>query len=228
MSAPETGLWVVIPAYNEGEVIAQVVGGVRAQYPCVIVVDDCSNDETGDSALRGGAVVLRHAVNLGQGAALVTGIRHALDRGATFIVTFDADGQHRVQDIAVLVQRQRETGAEVVVGSRFLGTAMNIPPLRKFVLKLAVRFMRITSGLRLSDAHNGFRLLTRQAAQKLRLRQNRMAHASELIDQVAALGLTIAEAPVVIQYTDYSLRKGQRLSNAVNVLWELLLARLHK
>ena len=78
MSAPETGLWVVIPAYNEGEVIAQVVGGVRAQYPCVIVVDDCSNDETGDSALRGGAVVLRHAVNLGQGAALVTGIRHAL------------------------------------------------------------------------------------------------------------------------------------------------------
>src|SRR5215831_8008962 len=108
MDLTATGLWIVIPAYNEGEVIAQVVAGVRALYRNVVVVDDCSKDDTGVAALRGGAVVLRHAVNLGQGASLVTGMRYALDQGAAFIVTFDADGQHRVQDIAVLLERQRD------------------------------------------------------------------------------------------------------------------------
>lgn len=223
-----TGLWVVIPAYNEGEVIARVVAEVHAVHPQVIVVDDCSRDDTSTAALRGGATVLRHAVNLGQGAALVTGIRCALERGAEFIVTFDADGQHRVQDISVLQDRQRETGADIVVGSRFMGVALGMPALRRFVLKMAARYTRLTSGVALTDAHNGLRLLTRHAAEQLRLRQNRMAHASEIIDQVGVLGLKIAEAPVVIQYTEYSLRKGQRLSNAVNILWEILLARLNK
>src|SRR5262245_2973278 len=112
-----SGIWIVIPAYNEGEVIADVVTGVRTEYDNVVLVDDCSRDHTGDEACRAGAVVLRHAVNLGQGAALATGIRYALARGADFVVTFDADGQHRVEDIAVLLARQRETGTDVVIGS---------------------------------------------------------------------------------------------------------------
>ncbi len=221
-------LWVVIPAFNEAQVIADVVAGVRARYSNVIVVDDCSRDETGTNALRAGAVVLRHPLNLGQGAALETGIRYALSRGAEYIVTFDADGQHRVADIAVLLDRQHETGTDVVVGSRFLGAAHGMPPLRRIVLKLAVAFMRLTSGVPMSDAHNGFRLFTRRAAERIRIRQNRMAHASEIIEQIGSLGLSISEAPVTIVYTEYSLRKGQRLGNAVNIIWEMLLARLHK
>jgi len=221
-------LWVVIPAFNEAQVIADVVAGVRARYSNVIVVDDCSRDETGTNALRAGAVVLRHPLNLGQGAALETGIRYALSRGAEYIVTFDADGQHRVSDIAVLLDRQHETGTDVVVGSRFLGAAHGMPPLRRIVLKLAVAFMRLTSGVPMSDAHNGFRLFTRRAAERIRIRQNRMAHASEIIEQIGSLGLSISEAPVTIVYTEYSLRKGQRLGNAVNIIWEMLLARLHK
>lgn len=221
-------LWIVIPAFNEAQVIADVVAGVRARYSNVIVVDDCSRDETGTNALRAGAVVLRHPLNLGQGAALETGIRYALSRGAEYIVTFDADGQHRVADIAVLLDRQHETGTDVVVGSRFLGAAHGMPPLRRIVLKLAVAFMRLTSGVPMSDAHNGFRLFTRRAAERIRIRQNRMAHASEIIEQIGSLGLSISEAPVTIVYTEYSLRKGQRLGNAVNIIWEMLLARLHK
>ena len=222
------GLWLIIPAYNEGEVIANVVAEVRRQYQNVVVIDDCSKDDTGEAALRGGAIVLRHPINLGQGAALVTGTRFALSRGAEYLVTFDADGQHRVEDIAVLRERQRETGADIVIGSRFLGVAIDIPPVRRFVLKLAVQFTRITSGVQLSDAHNGFRLLTRKAAQQIKLKQNRMAHASEIINQIAVLGLKTAEAPVTIRYTEYSLRKGQKLSNAVNILWEMFLARMRK
>lgn len=221
-------LWVVIPAYNEGEVLRGVVEGVTEYYGNVIVVDDCSGDDTSAVACAGGAVVLRHPINLGQGAALETGIRYALTRGAKTIVTFDADGQHQVADIAVLVNRQFETGADVVIGSRFLGQAMGIPWFRRFILKLAVIFTRITSGVSLTDAHNGFRLFTRSAAEKVRIGQNRMAHASEIVDKIGSLGLRVVEAPVTILYTEYSLRKGQKLSNAVNILTELFIARLNK
>lgn len=220
--------WIVIPAFNEGPVIGDVVAGVRSRYRRVVVVDDCSRDETGVTALRAGAVVLRHSVNLGQGAALETGIRYVLSQGAEYIVTFDADGQHRVDDIAVLLDRQRETGADVVVGSRFLGVARGMPPLRRAVLKLAVLFVRLTSGVTMSDAHNGFRLFTRRAAERIRIRQNRMAHASEIVEQIGSLGLSMSEAPVTIVYTEYSLRKGQRLSNAFNIVWDMILARLRK
>jgi glycosyltransferase involved in cell wall biosynthesis len=221
-------VWVVMPAFNEGTVVESVVREVRERWPNVVVIDDCSVDDTCAAALEAGAVVLRHPVNLGQGAALETGIRHALRCGAEFVVTFDADGQHRAEDIQVLLDVQRSTGAEVIIGSRFLATGSNVPRARRWILKLAVIFTRLTSGVRLSDAHNGLRLLTRHAASLVRLRQNGMAHASELVGQIAALKLSVAEAPVTILYTEYSLRKGQKLSNAFNILSDLLLARLHK
>ena len=218
----------MIPAFNEGPVIGDVVAGVRARYSQVVVVDDCSVDQTGDMAFQAGAIVLRHAVNLGQGAALATGIRYALSQGAETLVTFDADGQHCVDDIRVLLNRQRETGTDVVLGSRFLGEAQGMPSLRRMVLKVAVLFMRLTSGVPISDVHNGFRLLTRSAAEKIRIRQSRMAHASEIVEQIGVLGLSISEAPVTITYTEYSLGKGQKLSNAINVVWDTFRTRLHK
>ena len=221
-------LWVVIPAFNEGPVIDEVVMAVRALYHNVVVVDDCSGDDTGAEALKAGATVLRHPINLGQGAALQTGFRYALSRGADYIVTFDADGQHRPEDIGGLLDTQVKTGADVVLGSRFLGHAENIPRLRRIMLQLAIVFTRVTSGVKLTDAHNGLRLLTRRAAERIHIRQNRMAHASEIIDQIGALGLTVVEAPVTIVYTEYSLRKGQKLGNAFNILINLIVARLNK
>lgn len=218
---------IVIPAFNEGPVIGDVVTAVRAVYPNVVLIDDCSSDETGKIALAAGAVVLRHPINLGQGAALQTGFRYAISRETQFIVTFDADGQHQVEDVAVLLQMQHQTGADVVIGSRFLGTVQNMPPLRRIVLKLAVIFTRITSGAKLTDAHNGLRLFTGSAAEQIHISQNRMAHASEIIDQIHKLGLKVAEAPVTIVYTEYSLKKGQELSNSFNILAELIIARLN-
>lgn len=221
-------LWVVIPAYNEGTVVAAVVHGLRKIYPNIVVVDDRSFDDTGALARSEGAIVLRHPINLGQGAALQTGISYALNRGAEYIVTFDADGQHQVEDIAVLLETQRVTDAHVVVGSRFLGQAAGIPPLRRMLLKLAVLFTRLTSGAKLTDAHNGLRLFTRQAAERIQITQDRMAHASEITEQIRALGLSVTEAPVTIVYTAYSLHKGQKLSNAFSIVAELIVAKLTK
>jgi polyprenyl-phospho-N-acetylgalactosaminyl synthase len=221
-------VWIVIAAYNEAEVIAGVVADARGRHADVVVVDDCSADGTGAAALAAGAVVLRHAVNLGQGAALQTGIDFALAHGARAIVTFDADGQHRASDIDTLQRVQHETGADLVLGSRFLGSAPGMPATRRVALKAAVAFSRATTGARLTDAHNGLRLFTERAARRIRIRQNRMAHASEIVQQAHALGLAIAEAPVTIEYTERSLRKGQRLGNAANILADLLLARLRR
>lgn len=221
-------LWVVIAAFNEAAVIESVVRDLRRKYAHIVVVDDGSHDDTAAAARRGRATVLRHCVNLGQGAALKTGMSYALLKGADTIVTFDGDGQHRVEDIATLIEMQAQTGADVVIGSRFLGEAQNIPPARRMMLKLAVAFMRWRTGVQLTDAHNGLRLLTARAAQLIEISQTRMAHASEIIDNIQRHRLGVAEAPVTILYTPYSLQKGQRIIHALDVLFEMFVARINQ
>ena len=219
-------VWFVIPAFNEGSAVGRVVASVRAAYPNVIVVDDASTDNSAAVARHFGACVVRHPVNLGQGAALQTGIELALSRGAPFIVTFDADGQHHVEDVAGMLMLARRTGADLVLGSRFLGNTIGMPASRRLLLKAATLFTRLTVGLPLTDCHNGLRLLTRHAASCMQLRQNRMAHASELLATIRRCGLRHVEAPVTISYTDYSRAKGQRLGDALVVFKDLLTARL--
>ncbi|MDB5693446.1 MAG: glycosyltransferase family 2 protein [Alphaproteobacteria bacterium] len=223
-----SSVWIVIPGFNESGMIARTIRSVAHWLPNVVVVDDGSTDETGREAERAGARVVRHCVNLGQGAALGTGIRYALLNGARNIVTFDADGQHRPEDIGVLLRRKEETGADVVLGSRFLGSTVNMPTSRRWLLRAATFYTRLTTGLNLTDAHNGLRLLTRRAAKQLRIRQNRMAHASELLDWLASSDLKVVEAPVNIVYTDYTLAKGQDAFSSFNILWDLWSSRLHR
>lgn len=226
MTAPS--LWVVIAAYNEATVIGGVVAGVKqAGYP-VVVVDDGSRDGTGDAAEAAGTIVVRHPINLGQGAALQTGIEFALLAGAEVIVTFDADGQHRVADIAALAAALTQHDADYALGSRFLGDTLNQPLSRRLTLRLATWFTRLTVGMNITDTHNGLRAMTRRGAQHIRLRQNKMAHASEILDQVAGSGLKYIEVPVTIEYSAYSLAKGQRLSDALIILLDLFARRLHR
>jgi glycosyltransferase involved in cell wall biosynthesis len=222
------GVWIVVPAFNEATVLGDVIANLRRHYPQVVVVDDCSTDGTGAAAAGAGAVVVRHPINLGQGAALQTGIDVALARGAAFIVTFDADGQHRAGDIPVLLDALNAAGADYALGSRFLGQAINLPRSRLLLLKAATLFTRLTTGLAVTDAHNGFRAMTRRGATMIRIRQNRMAHASEVMHQIAASGLNYVEAPVTIEYSAYSLAKGQKFSNSLNILMDLAIRRLHR
>lgn len=225
-SVPCDDLWVVIAAFNEAGVIGGVVARLRERYRHVVVVDDGSSDSTAANALAAGATVLVHPINLGQGAALQTGIMYACAQGAGRVATFDADGQHVPDDIAVLAQMQLRTGADVVLGSRFLGRAVGIPVNKRLVLKAAVLFTRLTTRMRLTDVHNGLRLLTRRAATRIRLRQNRMAHASEILSQIRQLGLSYVEAPVTVFYSQYSVSKGQKISNSFYIMFDLLFGKL--
>jgi glycosyltransferase involved in cell wall biosynthesis len=217
-----------VPAYNEQSTIREVVSGLLDFYPNVVVVDDCSTDLTTVRARGSGAHLLRHPINLGQGAALQTGIDFALEKGAGYVVTFDADLQHLVEDIARLLSALRETSADFALGSRFLGKTTNIDTSRKLMLKAAILFSRLTTGLKITDAHNGLRAMTRRGASILRIRQNRMAHASEILQQIAKSGLHYVEVPVTVRYSSYSKAKGQKLSNSVNIVLELLSGALQR
>jgi glycosyltransferase involved in cell wall biosynthesis len=217
---------IVIAAYNEGPCIGQVVGELLVAFPNVVVVDDGSDDDTADRAREAGASVLVHMVNRGQGAALQTGISYAIARGAEYIVTFDADGQHDMADLPALLAPIENGLADICLGSRFLERRERIPAVRRFVLWCAVLFMRVTTHARLSDAHNGLRAFSRRAAVTLDLKLDRMAHASEIVDQIVASGLRYVEIPVRVRYTDYSMRKGQRNSAAFRVAFDYLMGRL--
>lgn len=216
---------VVIPAYNEAEAIGAVVAELVARGHEVIVVDDGSRDSTAEVARRHGAIVLRHAINRGQGAALQTGIACALQRGAEEIVTFDSDGQHAAEDVDTLVAPLRAGRADVVLGSRFIGTTEGITRRRKAILGAAVIFTRVASGVRVTDTHNGLRAFTRAAAAKLDIRLDRMAHASELLDQIVRHELRYEEVPVHVRYTEYSRRKGQSSFAALRILADYVLGR---
>lgn len=218
----------VIPAYNEGRAIAAVVRECQRHVDHVVVVDDASADDTAASASLPGVDVLRHPINLGQGAALQTGIAHALAQGATHVATLDADGQHDPAEVERLVTALHASGAQVALGSRFLGATVGMPAHRRAVLRLAVVFTRLTTGLRVTDCHNGFRVFTADAARQVRILQNRMAHASELLEEIARKRIAYVEVPVTIRYTDYSLAKGQSSFNSLNILLDLFLHWLRK
>ena len=224
----ETSLLVVIAAFNEAGAIEPVVTDLRTRGYDVLVVDDGSRDDTARIARKAGACVAVHPINLGQGAALQTGIEFARRRGYQQMVTFDADGQHDPDDIPKLLDVMRRENADYVLGSRFLGNTVGMTSARRALLKLAVLFTRITSGMRLTDAHNGLRLFTLEGVRHIDLRQNRMAHASEILDQIGASGLRYVECPVTIRYTDYSKAKGQSGFNALNIVLDLLFQRMRK
>lgn len=216
---------IIIPSYNEERAIGDVVLELKTSWPHVVVVDDGSSDNTGAVARRHGATVLTHVVNRGQGAALQTGIAYALERGARVIVTFDSDGQHRAEDVATLVKPIKEGRADAVLGSRFLGTTESMPGRRRLLLRGAVLFTRVTSGARVTDTHNGLRAISAEAARKIDIQLDRMAHASEIVDQIAARGIRFVEVPVHVRYSDYSRRKGQSSLGAFRVLFDYLWGR---
>lgn len=213
----------MIPLFNEAPVIGSVIEELLPIFPHVVCVDDGSTDASATVARAAGAVVVQHPVNLGQGAALQTGFEYVLqDPGMTSVVTFDADGQHRVVDAQAMVARVEAGDAEVILGSRFLDKRTKIGWVKRVVLRTAAMQTRLSTGMQLTDAHNGLRVLKRSVVAGLDLSQNRMAHASEMIQVISTLKVEWAEHPVEIRYTQYSKSKGQSLLNSVNILADLL------
>lgn len=219
-------VWVVVPAYKEAARLAATLESLLTVATSVVVVDDGSPDDTARVAAQYPVWVLRHVVNLGQGAAIQTGITFSLRQGAEYVATFDADGQHVPGDLTRLLHALRENHADYALGSRFLGRAEGIPWTRKLMLKAAVFFTWVFSGIRVTDTHNGIRMMTRRGAERIRITMNRMEHASEILDQIARSNLPLIEVPVTIRYTAASLAKGQKTSAAVRLALKLFAERL--
>lgn len=228
MTQNDKSIFVVLPAYREAGVIGGIISEIRKRYPnfSVVVVDDCSHDTTAQEASAAGAHVLKHCINLGQGAAVKTGVSFAIQKGADIIVHMDSDGQHVVSEIDLLLTPLLSGNVDIVLGSRFLNNQSNVPPLRRLVLKAGILFTWFFSGLRLTDTHNGFRAATRAATQKIAMNENRMAHASEILHEIVHHNLSYIEVPVTVLYTKYSLLHGQKSSNAFHIVTRLLWRKL--
>lgn len=219
-------VFVVVPAYNEGARLSRVLADLSPTGHRVVVVDDGSSDRTSEVAHRAGCYVLSHAFNRGQGAALQTGMSFALREGADVIVTFDADGQHQTSDLPALIEPVLSGRCDVALGNRFLSRRSNVPPVRKVILQLGRVFTLLTAGLRVGDCHNGYRAFSRKGAAAVSLKQDRMAHASEIYDQIRQAKLSYEEVPVTIRYSEETLAKGQKLSNSVSVLFHYLYGKI--
>lgn len=214
--------YVIMPVYNEESVVKNVIEQLEPYFSNIVCIDDGSIDHTVEEISRTSAVLLQHDKNKGQGAALRTGIQYVLrDTNAKHFITFDADGQHDPTDAVRMLKSLKKHNLDIVLGSRFLGTTENMSRVKGIVLKLAVAFTNKTTGVHLTDTHNGLRVFNRNFAEKLQLRCNGMAHASEFIYRIAEGYFHYDEEPVTIRYTAYSKSKGQSIFNAFTIMKEL-------
>jgi glycosyltransferase involved in cell wall biosynthesis len=204
-----SGIFIIIPAFNENAVLRSTVSGVIPFGYTVVVVDDGSAIPAASHLEGLNVYCLRHAVNLGQGAALQTGGEFALTRGAEVIVHFDADGQHSPELIDADDRRM-------------------VPRRKRILLKTGAFVSWVFTGVWLTDAHNGFRALSCTAAGKIQLKENGFAHATEILDLLRRAKLSFKEVPVAIRYTSYSRAKGQSMFNSFNIVIDLMLRKLFK
>jgi len=216
-------LFIVIAAYNESKKIGSVLNDLKKKYKNLVVVDDGSEDNTYEIAKKKKVYVLKHAVNRGQGAALKTGIDFALKKKADLIVTFDADGQFLVKEIKDIIEPIKKNKADVVLGSRFLGKAVNIPFLKKIVLKLGIFVVYVLYGIKITDSQSGFRAMSKKAAEKIKITSDRMEHAGDFFWEIMRNKLKYKEIPITVIYDKYSLKKGQKWTRSVvlgiKMLW---------
>ncbi len=221
---------IVIPAYNEDiNVLTEVIHNLLPLHYTIAVVDDGSETPLALALRHLSVTVLTHSVNLGQGAAIQTGLMYAAKINSDYALTFDADGQHTIKDIEPLLIPLRKGTADITIGSRFLsGGIHNATFLRRLVFSVAKKVNRFLFNVPFSDTHNGLRAMNRLALRKIKISENRMAHASEILHQVMEHRLRYKEVPVQIRYTPYSRRKGQQLSDSIKIFFDLILHKLFK
>lgn len=219
----ESRIYIIVPAYNEEASIADVINDLEEHgYNNIIIIDDGSTDGTGRIARENNTIVLTHPINLGQGSAIQTGLEYAIFSKADIIITFDSDGQHMAGDIIDLIKPLIAGKADISLGSRFLNKDSNTPWAKKVMLKGGTILLFLMYGIMLSDTHNGLRAFTAEAALKMKLESRGMEHASEIIEKIKLEKIKYIEVPVKIRYTDYSIKKGQRMSNSLNILFKML------
>ncbi|TKC07184.1 glycosyltransferase family 2 protein [Pedobacter frigoris] len=219
---------VIIPCFNESTVLKEVICELISKGFDIVVVDDCSNDDSAEILKYFSIHYIKHPINLGQGAALTTGFQYAQSLPHPYVVTFDADGQHNPNDIINLLDTLANNDYDIVFGSRFLNGTHKMPKMRKLVLKFGIIVNYLFTGILLSDAHNGLRAFKRTQLQSLNFSENRMAHATELLFIAKKYTMKYAECPTNTRYTDYSLKKGQRNISSINLFFDIFLFKLFR
>jgi glycosyltransferase involved in cell wall biosynthesis len=196
-------LSAVIPAYNAARHLTAVIDRVARYVPRerIVVVDDGSADDTGAVAASAGATVVAHAQNQGKGAAIRTGLARAGELGPAFAILLDADGQHNPDEIPAFVARQRETGADLVVGNRLVRAA-NMPWLRKATNYVTSAVVSLLARRSVPDSQNGYRLVRLSHFKKFPLTTSRYEIESEMIIRAGRAGGRIASVPVETIYGD--------------------------
>ncbi|NDK08382.1 DUF2304 family protein [Candidatus Gracilibacteria bacterium] len=213
----------LVRVYNEDKVLKDTIDSIfEAGYNNILVVNDGSTDESKEilESYKDKIILLNHLKNRGGGAALETGFEYIRRYGKTdYVCTFDADGQHSIKDLEKFIKiLDKNKDIDVVLGSRFITkTNTNIGIVRKIILKLGILFTFFVSNIKLTDSHNGYRVFRTKIIKDIRLSIDDMTYASEMMDIIASEDLKFMEVPVDIKYTEYSLGKGQKSSNAINI-----------
>lgn len=212
----------VIPAYNEEKRILTVINKVKPLVDEIIIVDDCSKDNTYKIAKSSGVIVLRHILNLDQGGALQTGTNYALKRGADIIVHFDADDQFVASEIPEVIAPLLKGEADIVFGSRFLTKKSKLPWSKKFIIMPLARLVNRMLKINLSDPQSGFRAMTSQTAKTIKISQNGKAHCSEYIAEAFRRKLRVKEVPITVIYHEF----GQSFSGGLRIVKDLIIQKI--
>jgi glycosyltransferase involved in cell wall biosynthesis len=217
-------IYIIIPAYNEASLIPLVLKDlINNGYKNIIVVDDGSTDNTSDIVKNFNVDLIRHPVNMGPGAAIKTGIDYALLKNAQIMITFDADGQHLAKDIPNLISPIINNQAEITLGNRFINNMSNVPVFKKIILKTGAFLMFLMYGILSSDSHNGLKAISKSAALKINIKSNGWEYCSEIIEEIMLKKIKYIEVPVTVKYSDYSIKKGQKIYNSFYIVSKMFL-----
>lgn len=222
---------LVVPAYNEGRVIHDVIAHAisvfkKSPYDIdIILINDGSKDNTSAEARRAGAIVIDHILNSGAGGATATGLSYVNQKGYEIAATMDADGQHAPEDVIKGIDEIQKQGADLLIGSRLIN-AEGMSKVKQLGNKGLSMITYLLFGINTTDSQSGLRIFSRKTLESLRWKTAGFEFCSEMIWRAKQLGLTIGEYPIQAIYTDYSRSKGQNNWNAVNILKSLLKRRL--
>ena len=189
-----------MPAFNESERIKEIINKIKNKSDNIIVCDDGSTDSTGTIAEKMGAIVINHEKNLGYGSAIKSIFLKAKEIEADILITFDADGQHRIEDINTVIQPILDNKADIVIGSRFLENDVEMPKYRKFGVKTITSLTNISSEIKLSDSQSGFRGYNKKTLSEIFPTENGMGISTEIIIKANRKKLRIKEVPIKILY----------------------------
>ena len=216
-------IYVLVPAFNEQKVIKDIINSLLKNFSNVIVINDGSNDRTLEIINDLDIKVLSHEINLGVGAAVQTGFDYVSKiPNAKAVITFDADGQHLVDDAVAMAKEILICDEGIIFGTRFPKHSKNIPKVKRFVLKLIAKITDLVTGVTLTDAHNGLKAYKISTIKELELQFSSYSYESELITQVAKKKIDYKEMSTDIKYTSYSIKKGQKLLNGLLIIEDLL------